>query len=77
VKYVLLLGQVIWVGSSSLDVLVEVHKCVEESNVDMLNPNSSTELLSSVFTYVARDATTRKPHPVNRSAPYYLHETRL
>jgi acyl-CoA hydrolase len=60
-------GQVIWVGNSSLDVVVEVHRCKDGSEAVILDPNSETEVLSSVFTYVARNKASGKAHPVNRS----------
>jgi acyl-coenzyme A thioesterase 9 len=50
-------GRVIWVGRSSLDVLVQV--LAEDQVVNRV-------LLSSIFTYVARDRQTRKAVQVNQ-----------
>lgn len=57
--FLLCAGQVAWVGSSSLDVLVEVHR------VDPDPTSKDTCLLSSIFTYVARDRDTMKAVTVN------------
>ena len=65
-KNLVLTGQVVYKGSSSLDVLIEAHStdCKDQENpekVEMLDPlNDSTRLLQSVFTYVARDKATGK-----------------
>ncbi len=62
-------GQVVWVGRSSLDVIVEVHLADDiASSSDgplMIEPTCS-RLLSSYFTYVARDRETNKATGVNR-----------
>jgi acyl-coenzyme A thioesterase 9 len=50
---------VVWVGSSSLDVLIEVHKA-EPSQSTAQTVTASTCLLSSFFTYVARNRETQK-----------------
>ena len=65
-KNLVLTGQVVYKGSSSLDVLIEAHStdCTDQENpekIDLLNPlKSDTRLLQSVFTYVARDKSTGK-----------------
>ena len=68
-----LIGQVIWTGRSSLDVIVELHKMKSDSgiiddpsSIVLLEPNSSTRVLSSLFTYVARDKTNNKAFPINK-----------
>ena len=48
-------GKVIWVGKSSLDILIE-----------LLAADRSCSYLSSIFTYVARDRATNKAVEVNR-----------
>jgi acyl-coenzyme A thioesterase 9 len=50
---------VVWVGSSSLDVQIEVHKA-GTSHSTAQTVTSSTCLLSSFFTYVARNRETQK-----------------
>lgn len=73
---IVLVGQVGWVGKSSLDIVVEIHKA-EKSAADgsnhtnsnilsLVDPNSKTRLLSSVFTYVARNKITGKSATVNK-----------
>lgn len=72
----LLVGHVCWVGKSSLDVLMEVHRLgdippTNETNSQtpplpiLANPSSPSLLLSSLFTYVARDPTTGRAAVVN------------
>jgi acyl-CoA hydrolase len=66
----LLTGQIVWVGNSSLDVLMEIHKvkdikgntCAggicdgsEDEGAILIKENVPSRLLSSLFTYVARD----------------------
>jgi acyl-coenzyme A thioesterase 9 len=62
-------GQVAWVGRSSLDVVVEVHRADDISSdgtgLKLIEP-THTRLLSSYFTYVARDRETNKATGVNR-----------
>jgi acyl-coenzyme A thioesterase 9 len=63
-------GQVVYTGSSSLDVLIEAHVAPSTSNhnphhntakVRLLDPAAAdTKVLSSVFTYVARNKETGK-----------------
>jgi len=64
-----LCGQVCYVGRSSLDVLVEVHALESSSGQQkpMLSSAASdaTRVLSSVFTYVARDKATNRSARVN------------
>jgi acyl-coenzyme A thioesterase 9 len=71
---IVLVGQVGWVGKSSLDIVVEIHKAektatgdnVDSSNIPLIDPDSRTRLLSSVFTYVARNKITGKSAAVNK-----------
>lgn len=60
----LLVGKVVWVGSSSLDVLVEVHTASTTDTVTNSSDQPSI-LLSSFFTYVARNQDTNKAAAVN------------
>lgn len=69
---IVLSGQVVWVGSSSLDVLVEAHQYPAGHAVSphapplLLDPRSApTRVLSSVFTYVARSRETGRAAQVN------------
>lgn len=68
-----LIGQVVWTGRSSLDVVVELHKMnsnssiiSDPSSIVLLEPNSTTRVLSSLFTYVARDKSNNKAFPINK-----------
>lgn len=67
---VVMVGQVGWVGSSSLDVSVEIHVLTPSPAGKplpvQLHSQSPTLLLSSLFTYVARDRASGKAHIVNR-----------
>lgn len=66
-KDIVLVGQVGWVGKSSMDVIVEVHERRGTEPVStLLGSASPTLLLSSVFTYVSRNRATGKPLAVNR-----------
>eukprot|EP01034_Spumella_vulgaris_P021658 gene21658-27699_t len=62
-------AQVAWVGRSSLDVVVEVHRSEDIKSTDgaptMVEPTGS-RLLSSYFTYVARNRETNRATAVNR-----------
>lgn len=65
----ILTGQVVWVGRSSLDVIIELHKAGKDGtdiNPDDLLKDSSSRLLSSFFTYVARDRITGKAATVHK-----------
>ena len=66
--YYCFVGQVVWVGSSSLDIAVEVHRNLLDagSSVPMLVPDTPSRVLSSIFTYVARDKLSGKAQKVNR-----------
>lgn len=61
-----LCGKVIWVGRSSLDVVVELHEVKTDISTSsttgdiVMVPNDDTLVLSSVFTYVARNKSTKK-----------------
>jgi acyl-coenzyme A thioesterase 9 len=66
-------GQVVFVGNSSLDVLVEAHLSTSNVNSDstespaILDPAAaSSRVLSSVFTYVARSKETGRAAKVNQ-----------
>jgi acyl-CoA hydrolase len=76
----ILTGQVVWVGSSSLDVLMEIHRVkdmkalpealdAEDGGAVMIEEKVPSRLLSSLFTYVARDRGTGKACAVNRFVP--------
>lgn len=67
-------------GSSSLDVLMEIHKVkdiqgtpdavgVDDGGAVMIEETAPSRLLSSLFTYVARDRSTGKACAVNRFVP--------
>ena len=69
-----------WVGNSSLDVLMEIHKLkdikksiISESGDEvgaiMIEENIPSRLLSSLFTYVARDRRSGKACAVNHFIP--------
>lgn len=87
----ILTGQVVWVGSSSLDVLMEIHRvkdikgnsCVgvcdgsEDEGAVLIEENVPSRLLSSLFTYVARDRSSGKACAVNRFIPTGLLEEEL
>jgi acyl-coenzyme A thioesterase 9 len=62
----IMIGQVAYVGRTSLDIAIEIHSCAD-GNVMMPNlyENSNTLLLSSLFTFVARDYQTGRPALVN------------
>lgn len=68
----LVTGQVVYTGSSSLDVLVEAHVARSNNNDDdqkiqILDPaESKSKVLSSIFTYVARNKQTGKAAPVKK-----------
>jgi len=67
---IVLSGQVAWVGSSSLEVLVEAHQyaagAAKPASPTLLDPSAAgTRVLSSVFTYVARSRETGKAAQVN------------
>lgn len=75
-----LCGKVIWVGRSSLDVAVELHELTPRMNgandtgagaADIVMvPGDETLVLSSVFTYVARDKSTKKGYEImNKLSP--------
>lgn len=74
----ILTGQVVWVGNSSLDVLMEIHRLkdikanpgdLDDGGAVMIKENVPSRLLSSLFTYVARDRQTGKSCAVNRFIP--------
>uniref|UniRef100_A0A7N1A7P3 HotDog ACOT-type domain-containing protein n=1 Tax=Kalanchoe fedtschenkoi TaxID=63787 RepID=A0A7N1A7P3_KALFE len=58
-----MVGAVIWVGTSSIEIQLEVHQPAEGSDV------SDTLALTANFIFVARDCKTGKAAPVNRLAP--------
>ena len=60
-----MVGKVIWVGNSSLDVSIELHSSpAEEEGKE--EKTDAVQYLSSIFTYVARDKTSKKAVHVNR-----------
>lgn len=63
-----LVGQCVWVGRSSLDVLIEVHRArdIPPGGNPVLIEETNSRVLSSFFTFAARDARTGKAAPVNR-----------
>ena len=74
----MLTGQVVWVGNSSLDVLMEIHRLkdikinpeeTDDGGAVMIKENVPSRLLSSLFTYVARDRQTGKSCAINRFIP--------
>ena len=67
---IVLVGQVAWVGKSSLDVVMEIHRAPHgAADPVMIADNVDTRLLTSMFTYVARDRVTGKSCEVNRYIP--------
>jgi acyl-coenzyme A thioesterase 9 len=70
-----LCGKVIWVGRSSLDVVVELHEARQAAasmvpDDIVMVPGDETLVLSSVFTYVARDKNTKKSYEImNKLSP--------
>ena len=90
----ILTGQVVWVGNSSLDVLMEIHRQKDikeiknhvnsienenenESGAVLIQENIPSRLLSSLFTYVARDKQTGKACPINHFIPQGKDEENL
>eukprot|EP00596_Hydrurales_sp_CCMP1899_P003825 CAMPEP_0119038526 /NCGR_PEP_ID=MMETSP1177-20130426/7498_1 /TAXON_ID=2985 /ORGANISM="Ochromonas sp, Strain CCMP1899" /LENGTH=471 /DNA_ID=CAMNT_0007001231 /DNA_START=164 /DNA_END=1576 /DNA_ORIENTATION=- len=89
----ILTGQIVWVGSSSLDVLMEIHRVKdikgnscekgicdfnsEEEGAILIKENVPSRLLSSLFTYVARDRSSGKACAINRYIPTGLLEEDL
>ncbi len=83
-------GQVIWVGKSSMDILVEIHSKKEVlkyssdskphliNNLDSINDlGKHSRILSSYFTYVAKDRTTNRPVQLNKLLPITSDEIQL
>lgn len=62
VKDIVMVGQVCWVGRSSLDVVVEIH---EAAAAPVLVAPTPSRLLSSIFTYVSRSRSTGRSVAVN------------
>ena len=90
----ILTGQVVWVGNSSLDVLMEIHRQKDikeiknhenststenenESGAVLIQENVPSRLLSSLFTYVARDKQTGKACLINHFIPQGKDEENL
>ncbi|XWS75970.1 hypothetical protein CRYUN_Cryun01aG0137000 [Craigia yunnanensis] len=64
-----IVGSVIWVGRSSIEIQLEVlHSTKEDSDV------SDSVALTANFIFVARDSKTGKAAPVNRLSPETEHE---
>eukprot|EP01039_Chlorochromonas_danica_P003490 gene3490-3823_t len=66
----ILVGQMVWAGKTSMVVLVELHPAEDVAgqdchSFDPLHP-STTALLTSFFTFAARNLTTGKAEPVNK-----------
>ena len=78
---IVLVGQVAWVGRSSLDILMEIHRVPTGHETSfaptMITEPSDTRLLTSIFTYVARDKVTGKACQVNRYLPQEASEQSL
>ncbi len=68
-KDLIIIGQVVWVGRTSMVILVEVHLAEEGAQTvgQDFDPLASKEsrLLSSYFTFVARNVATGRAEPVN------------
>uniref|UniRef100_A0A803QVJ4 HotDog ACOT-type domain-containing protein n=1 Tax=Cannabis sativa TaxID=3483 RepID=A0A803QVJ4_CANSA len=60
-----IVGAVIWVGRSSIEIQLEVFQSTEEGS----NASSDDVALSANFIFVARDSKTAKAAPVNRLSP--------
>ena len=58
-------GHVVWVGKSSLDVNVEIHRAADYEGPGIAGNSEKSRLLSSTFTYVARHRDTGKAAMVN------------
>eukprot|EP01041_Mallomonas_annulata_P013117 gene13117-27703_t len=72
----ILTGQVAWVGKSSLDIIMEIHnadliKKYNDNKTPILidNEGNNSRLLSSFFTFVAKDTQTGKPASINKFIP--------
>lgn len=72
----ILCGQVAWVGKSSLDIIMEIHdkelvKTYSENLIPIIYGSAGTKsrLLSSYFTFVARDRATSRAIIVNKLKP--------
>ncbi|WVZ07854.1 hypothetical protein V8G54_021200 [Vigna mungo] len=63
-----IVGSVIWVGHSSIEIQLEVTQSNEEGN------DSDSVALTANFIFVARDSKTGKAAPVNRLLPETAHE---
>ncbi|KAL2330125.1 hypothetical protein Fmac_017706 [Flemingia macrophylla] len=66
-----IVGSVIWVGHSSIEIQLEVTQSNEEGN------DSDSVALTANFIFVARDSKTGKAAPVNRLSPETDHEKLL
>ena len=71
---IIMVGQVCWVGRSSLDVVVEIHEAQPDSALDLASVSASpvlvaptpSRVVSSIFTYVSRSRDTGKAALVNK-----------
>ncbi|XP_057754106.1 acyl-coenzyme A thioesterase 2, chloroplastic [Arachis stenosperma] len=66
-----IVGSVIWVGRSSIEIQLEVTQCKEDGSA------SDSVALTANFIFVARDSITGKAAPVNRLSPETEHEKLL
>ncbi|CAL0302869.1 unnamed protein product [Lupinus luteus] len=66
-----IVGSVIWVGRSSIEIQLDVTQSKEEGG------DSDAVALTANFIFVARDSQTGKAAPVNRLAPETAHEKLL
>lgn len=66
-----IVGSVIWVGRSSIEIQLEVTQSKQEDS------DSDTVVLTANFTFVARDSETGKAAPVNRLSPETAREKLL
>ncbi|KAJ1443614.1 HotDog domain superfamily [Sesbania bispinosa] len=71
-----IVGSVIWVGRSSIEIQLEVTQAKEEDK-DSKDNDSDSVVLTANFIFVARDSQTGKAAPVNRLSPETAHEKLL
>lgn len=74
---IVLFGQMAWVGTSSMDILIKAFNAKDvigcEGMPEILDENGSKALMTSVFTFVARSGRAGGAVPVNKlipSSPY-------
>ena len=68
-----LAGQVVWAGRTSLDVLVELHRAKDIKDAEegpiMIRDGVKSRIMTSLVTYVCKDRRTGKGVEVNRFTP--------